>query len=110
MAMTDRATYPRGQDVIVTATARNQSSRPCDPRDPSVEIRDTTGALTVRMGAVDFTDPPVPWPPSGELTKPFAWNRTVCTDAGCQRATPGTYTATAVFGEYRSGPAPFEIL
>jgi hypothetical protein len=109
-ATPDQMTYTRGEDVIVTASARNQGSRPCDPRDPSVEIRDEKGELAVRVGAADFTLPPVPWPPGGELEKPFTWNRTVCTDDGCRRATPGTYTATAAFGEYRSGPVTFTIL
>jgi hypothetical protein len=110
-ATPDRSSYPRGATVNVLAAGQNRSSRACQPLDPQLEIRDAAGNSLGGGGLADaFTmpspsDPRPSWDPGETLSISLAWPL-YCGGPGCP---PGSYTATVVFGPFRSPPAPFTV-
>ena len=111
-ATPDRPTYPAGTTVNVLVAATNRSSRACQPVDPSLEIHDRTGATMVTSVIADaFTlgDPGRPqpsWDPGKTLSISMSWSGSCIPTPTCP---PGTYSAVAVFGPFRSAAAPFTI-
>lgn len=110
-ATPDRPSYPAGATVKIVVAAQNRSSLPCQPLDPSLEFRDGAGAYLGGMGIADvFTmgsvgQPPPSWDPGETLSTSMGWPP-YCGGPGCP---PGSYTVTAVFGPFRSAPAPFTL-
>lgn len=112
-ATPDRASYPAGAAVNVTVAAQNRSSRACQPVDPQLEIRDGAGTAVGGSAVIDrFTmgvpgQPPPSWDPGETLAMSMPWGA-YC--SGTTRCPPGRYTATAIFGTFRSPPAAFSLL
>mgnify|MGYP006952609259 CR=1 FL=1 len=113
-ATPDRATYPAGTTVSVLVAAVNRSSRPCQPADPKVEFRNAAGAMVSGSSVTDiFTmgieGQPLPsWDPGETLSVTLPWPGLYCDGTGAF-CPAGNYTATAIFGPFRSPPATFTI-
>lgn len=113
-ATPDRASYPAGTTVNVVVAGVNRSSRPCQPADPRVEFRNAAGAQVSGMAVTDiFTmgiegQPAPSWDPGETLSATMPLPGLYCGDTAAL-CPPGNYTATAVFGPFRSPPAPFTI-
>ena len=111
-ATPDRASYPRGAVVTVVLAATNRSTRACQPVDPGIEFRDGAGNLIGGVGVADvFTmgvpgEPRPSWDPGETLSVPMDLPMHCANQAPCP---PGPYTATAVFGPFRSAPAAFTL-
>lgn len=112
-ATPDRPSYPAGAAVNVEVAAQNRSSRACQPVDPQLEIRDGAGTVVGGSAVIDrFTmgvpgQPPPSWDPGETLAMSMPWGA-YC--SGTTRCPPGRYTATAIFGVFRSPPAAFSLL
>jgi hypothetical protein len=115
-ATPDRTTYAVGAPVSIVVAALNRSSRACQPVDPHVEFRTGAGAVLFSIHVADaFTfyvvGEPVPsWDPGETLSLPFRNVILHCGDGTQPTPCPaGTYSATAVFGTFRSPPATFTL-
>lgn len=113
-ATPDRATYPAGTRGSVLVAAVNRSSRPCQPADPKVEFHNAAGAMVTMASVTDIFSmgiegqPPPSWDPGETLSVTMPLPGLYCDGTGAL-CPAGTYTATAVFGPFRSPPATFTI-
>ena len=111
-ATPDRASYPRGTPVVVVLAAQNRSTRACQPVDPGIEFRDGAGNPVGGGAVADIFTMGVPgqprpsWDPGETLSVPLDLPMYCANQAPCP---PGPYTATAVFGPFRSAPAAFTL-
>jgi hypothetical protein len=112
-ARPDQPSYPASTaSLMVHVSAQNRSSTACQPLDPAVEFRNPAGAVMFTVGLADvFTfgmpgQPQPSWDPGETLSTTMGAPFFTCNEAPCP---PGTYSATAIFGPYRSPPAPFAI-
>ena len=114
-ATPNKASYARGEVVKITAAAENRSGHSCAPADPSLEVRDSTGAPVFNVSVIDmFTfgveGQPMPtWDPGKALSTTFDWADT-CPPAYAVGSCPaGTYTVVVRFGPYVSAPSPITL-
>lgn len=111
-ATPDRASYPPGTPVVVVLAAQNRSTRACQPVDPGIEFRDGAGNPVGGGAVTDIFTMGVPgqprpsWDPGETLSVPMDLPMYCANQAPCP---PGPYTATAVFGPFRSAPAAFTL-
>jgi len=112
-ATTDRPSYTAAAAaVLVAVAAQNRSTTACLPLDPAVEFRNPAGTVLFTVAIADaFTfgmpgQPPPSWDAGETLSTNMGTPFVACNEAPCP---PGTYTATAIFGPFRSPPAAFTI-
>jgi hypothetical protein len=112
-ATSERPSYPVGATVSIIVAAQNRSSRACQPLDPSLEFRNAAGVMLFGMGMADIFTMGIPGQPQPSWDPGETLSTTMPAPLWCGDShapcPPGTYSATAIFGPFRSPPATFSV-